>query len=329
MSIYNLDKEKRRKYDLIAAAMNSHEKEVILPLTDVDTCLELTYKVISECANGYFYNPYAVSTVKGDDKTTLRFVMNDYKVSDAEIEAALCEIDRVVKKAGSIHTAENKVKEVYKYFVENFKYADDYKNDESKGEIYHAVLSPFLYKKAICSGFAFAFAAVLNRIGVPCGVVSGIGNNDRHAWNIVKLGSKCYQLDVTWDITVNEKKRKKDLKVFHYFLLNDDLMSKSNHSWDKNQCIPSCTDKSKDYFAVEGKHVSTREQVVKTLVDALNKKAPFVFLRCLSENLQAVIRGDNTFAILHEAQEKAVEKYTKATRFINESSKTLVYEIKY
>lgn len=76
-----------------------------------------------------------------------------------------------------------------------------------------------MYRKSVCEGFALAFANVLNRLGIPCGIVTGYSSLDgtfgAHAWNIVELDRKYYHLDVTWDICTKEK----EIDTFDYFFL--------------------------------------------------------------------------------------------------------------
>ena len=61
-------------------------------------------------------------------------------------------------------------------------------------------------------GFALAFANVLNRLGIPCGIVTGYSSLDgtfgAHAWNIVELDRKYYHLDVTWDYLYQGKRNR-------------------------------------------------------------------------------------------------------------------------
>lgn len=51
--------------------------------------------------------------------------------------------------------------------------------------------------KAVCQGYALAYQAILNQLGISC---ITIGSDDMdHAWNMVKLGENYYHVDVTWD----------------------------------------------------------------------------------------------------------------------------------
>lgn len=57
----------------------------------------------------------------------------------------------------------------------------------------------FTEGNAVCQGYALAFKVLMNRAGVPCCYVNGVG----HAWNGVQLDDTWYYVDVTWDDPVN------------------------------------------------------------------------------------------------------------------------------
>ena len=49
--------------------------------------------------------------------------------------------------------------------------------------------------------------------GLSVRTVSGIGNGQSHAWNIVKIGDYYYNVDATWD-------GQSDVTMDYYFLKN-------------------------------------------------------------------------------------------------------------
>ena len=48
---------------------------------------------------------------------------------------------------------------------------------------------------AVCSGYAYAYQALLEKAGIEAKYVLG----DNHAWNILRIDGKWYHVDVTWD----------------------------------------------------------------------------------------------------------------------------------
>ena len=147
------------------------------------------------------------------------------KQIDAELNAVLQPI------ATSVTEIIDKEKAIYEYLVQNTKC------NLKEGEIEHtnySIVGPFLKKLAVCEGYAKAFKYLCDVINFFCIVVCGIGligSSEEHAWNIVKIGRAYYHVDVTWDISQNNK-------PFKYFNISDKEMS-MDHKWDK-QMYPTC-----------------------------------------------------------------------------------------
>ena len=57
--------------------------------------------------------------------------------------------------------------------------------------------------ETVCAGYARAFQFLLQQYGIPCYLCVGYAG-EPHAWNIVCLDGKYYNVDVTWDDTEEE-----------------------------------------------------------------------------------------------------------------------------
>ena len=91
-----------------------------------------------------------------------------------------------------------KTEVIYDWVCKNVSYdyeglADE--NDKIKYTAYGALQN----RKAVCQGYANLMYRLLNELGIDCRLVSGYGQKQPHAWNIVKLGKYYYNIDATWD----------------------------------------------------------------------------------------------------------------------------------
>lgn len=94
---------------------------------------------------------------------------------------------------------EEKIKAVHDWMCLNIEY--DYENYlqdtipfasfEMKGAINNG--------RAVCAGYAMTFKIFMHIQGITCEKVSGVVDNEAHAWNRVKVGGEYYYIDVTWD----------------------------------------------------------------------------------------------------------------------------------
>ncbi len=86
-------------------------------------------------------------------------------------------------------------------------------------------------ENAVCQGYSYLYKYILNRLGIPANVVPSTELN--HSWNIVKIGSYWYHVDVTWDDPAWDMVG----RVYHNnFLLSDDgikATSTSHSTWDE------------------------------------------------------------------------------------------------
>lgn len=57
-------------------------------------------------------------------------------------------------------------------------------------------------QKAVCQGYAIAYKDLMDRLGIDCIVVAS--DEMDHAWNMIKLGTSWYHVDITWDDPVSD-----------------------------------------------------------------------------------------------------------------------------
>lgn len=107
-----------------------------------------------------------------------------------------------------------KLHKIYNYLCDNVVYDHAGAND-SRNYICHSAYAAAVKKKAVCQGYAVLLYRLLLEAGVPCRYITGYAG-EGHAWNIVKLGGKYYNVDSTWDASLRQEG-----KYFDYFLRTD------------------------------------------------------------------------------------------------------------
>ena len=113
--------------------------------------------------------------------------------------AAQDQIDEVSRRAaeivGSFDLAEEddytKVKLLYEYICTHYTYDETL----TKFSAYDGLTTGSM----VCQGYALLTYKVMWNAGIPCRIVTGVSSGQNHAWNIVKLDGKWYNLDTTWD----------------------------------------------------------------------------------------------------------------------------------
>lgn len=151
----------------------------------------------------------------------------------------------------------DKVKAVHDYIVSSTVYDNvnvdnntvpnsDY---QAEGVIYNG--------KAVCQGYAYAFQLFMEQLKIPSKVVTGtdLKTGVGHAWNMVSLGGKWYQIDTTWDDPVPDQKGKVQ---YHYFLITDDILS-ADHGWNKDK-FPHCNSEKYLYYVYRNDMIKSISQ---------------------------------------------------------------------
>lgn len=77
----------------------------------------------------------------------------------------------------------------------SYAYAD-YLNGTLTTDVYNAY-GVLVNRSAVCQGYALTYKYLCNQAGIKCLMVSS--DNINHAWNLIQLNGKYYQVDVTWD----------------------------------------------------------------------------------------------------------------------------------
>lgn len=90
-----------------------------------------------------------------------------------------------------------KVKLIYEYICNNVTY--DYEGLNNGSSLSRTGYSALINGKAVCQGYSNLFYYLLLKEGIDCRIVAGRSSNQNHGWNIVKLDSKYYFCDTTWD----------------------------------------------------------------------------------------------------------------------------------
>lgn len=117
-----------------------------------------------------------------------------------EIEKKLKQINQIVsemKKNLNGYSTYEKIKQVHNWLIDNVEY-------DSNAEEPYSISGALTEGKAVCEGYARSFKYIMDKLQIPCVLVSGTGTNSKgetesHAWNYVQLYGKWYAVDVTWD----------------------------------------------------------------------------------------------------------------------------------
>ena len=142
--------------------------------------------------------------------------------SNAEQEAKLTEAVAVAMAKLQLNglSEAKKITKIHDYICNHV----DYEYNSKEEQIYTAY-GALCTGKAVCQGYAVLFYRLCKEAGLSVRIISGTGNGGPHAWNIVRIGSKYYNVDCTWD--------GQDAATYNEFLLKSeaDFREHTRESW--------------------------------------------------------------------------------------------------
>lgn len=123
-----------------------------------------------------------------------------YKMTASEYQEKLkiCQ-DEAMKLVGDIIDAP--ISDEEKALIAHDRLASCVEYDNTQSMSYN-MSGALINKKAACEGYARCYIYLMNLLGVPCQYTSS--NKLNHAWNIVIIDGKKYNVDVTWDDPVGD-----------------------------------------------------------------------------------------------------------------------------
>lgn len=142
--------------------------------------------------------------------------------SNAEQEAKLTEAVAAAMAKLQLNglSEAKKITKIHDYICNHV----DYEYNSKEEQIYTAY-GALCTGKAVCQGYAVLFYRLCKEAGLSVRIISGTGNGGAHAWNIVRIGSKYYNVDCTWD--------GQDAATYNEFLLKSeaDFTDHTRKSW--------------------------------------------------------------------------------------------------
>lgn len=119
-----------------------------------------------------------------------------YTHTRSEVEAMLAAFDAAVSQATSgveqTWTDMEKALYINDYLAQNCQYDGTLRKD-----FIYSAYGALVNKTAVCQGYALAYLTLAKELGLDCEVVTSDSLN--HAWNMIMVNGKYYQVDTTWN----------------------------------------------------------------------------------------------------------------------------------
>ncbi len=146
----------------------------------------------------FFVATISYATVKSDGKKVISRISFKYEEGYEtgirkyrELEAAAEEILCPIRGAGLSQLEQALL--VHDFLAVN----SEYDRKAASGEDRYTAYGSIVNRMSVCQGYTEGYAYLLGKLGIPVNLCKSDELN--HAWNIVELDGKAYNVDVTWD----------------------------------------------------------------------------------------------------------------------------------
>ncbi len=247
---------------------NFSEYKGFVDSSDVETAMNRIRRSRPEL---FWADGYTVKSGNSRSEITVD-VLNDYTTE--QLDGMLHELETAADGVISGIPADlddfGKIVYVHDYIIGNTVYDHIGAKSDVNG-LWGTAYGCLVDGKAVCQGYSEAFQYIMNRIGIPCGTVTGLarssdpysqddnGETIPHAWNYVNIGGKNYWIDVTWDDP--DEGQVAGSPIMHTYCLIDDERMLRTRVLDANQGnIPNCYSMDDNYYVRNGTYIALYSQ---------------------------------------------------------------------
>lgn len=212
-----------------------------------ETLDDAFFRITRECPELFWVTGYSATYTEAE--ATVNFSVVD-GLSEEQLRRMSDELDsaadKVARQAAMYPSDYDRVLFVHDYIVEHTNY-DTAGAATGVNGIWSTAYGCLVKGNAVCQGYAEAFLLLMDKLGIPAGMVAGVTDVGLHAWNYVYVNGAYYWLDTTWD---DPSFTNGEGSLQHtYFLINDEMLLRSRTIDDVgNGYVPVCTTLDANYF---------------------------------------------------------------------------------
>ena len=154
---------------------------------------------------------------------TLKYnsTVNDFAGAGQQFEG---EAEKILAGAEGLNSDIEKEKYVHDALMQRAEY-------DMSASMNQSAYSALVGGKSVCAGYARAFQYLMQQLGIPCYYCTGYAGED-HAWNIVRIDGRYYNVDVTWDDT--------DDPTYDYYNKTDGEFADTHMRTGLSVYLPAC-----------------------------------------------------------------------------------------
>lgn len=197
--------------------LNANDADLVYWAFDYDNAQFLTL------GSGYNYK------YKDSGKVVEIGIQYGRSAGDVPSDQFISSTQSVIAEAEQLGSDYDRLKYIHDWIVNNTSYTKNGPLSKSEAD------GPVVYGSALCEGYSKAFMYMAQSMGYECVCVAGVSGGGPHMWNMVRIGSLWYHVDVTWDDPVSNSG---PMLRYDYFMVSDGTI-RADHTIDNPFAVPS------------------------------------------------------------------------------------------
>lgn len=185
----------------------------------------------------------------------------------------------------------------------------EYENVEQIPHSAHTIYGAFVENTAVCDGISKALQVLLDNINVESIIITGVLDNEAHAWNMVKLEDSWYNVDITSNKSIKDYD---DIVIHSYFNITTDEIKKT-HTIDEPSIVPIANNDKYNYFVVLDKIITNNDDFNVKLKSILNNNIDLEKIEYKVKNIDKV--PEKTIEVLRNGKYNQYLDWT-LTKFV-------------
>lgn len=308
-----LTDDQKAIYDALVNCYTNFDSQV--EITGLEEDIETAHHaIIADRPEIFYVNGYVTDASTGAiiDAAKEYTVYPNYTHTKEEYDDLMAQVNSVAdgwcKNLSTSATDYEKSKYVFDTIIDQAKYKTDAAYNQN-------MLSVFIYGQTVCGGYSQSFSYLMQKLGIPCAMITGELSGTAHSWNVCILDNEFYLTDLTnGDSYYEVNGEKYDYYDYSYLNINPGFIPEYGVT-DLFKRI-QVSAKEDNYYYKEGLHIETfsDEQIDAGIQKAVDAGMPYVTLRFDEKPLE---QAKQKLLNLQEMQDKFGVTHVKTSDVFN------------
>lgn len=268
---YNhMNKIQQKVYLAMKAGLTAIDSAFLVPRLEIRELGEIFFKLRLDCPDIFYAVNLQFRSYQGSGNVEVvpEYLFDKGKIKEHQ-KAMNARITKLIRPAMSMTDLEKELF-IHDFVCSNVRY------DKLKKPYSHEIIGPLGQGVGVCEGIAKTVKILCDALGIWCIIPISDANPDkkikyRHAWNIVKIDGKYYQLDVTFDNSLGHD----GIIRYDYFNLEDKQFFRDHEPVIYE--VPACKEGNHFYYREKKLSFTKIEDVAKRTIQAIRKGKPLIF----------------------------------------------------